>query len=157
MVVGLEDRGIQVPMSLEHDSIVGTQCCDNTVPSLVRPDPRVRQRILPSRYVQIYWNGPHCVSRVANKTNKSEVNTHTERDSTTGEVDVQHGEVHTYTESDSTVVDEFPPHQQPSSSATVLVPPLSLSGLPPESPRVVHPVTPGRSSSCTDQSHQGGE
>ena len=65
-----EDQGIQVPMALEHGSIVGTQCCDNTVPSLVRPDPRVRQRILPSRYVQIYWNGPHCVSRVANKTNK---------------------------------------------------------------------------------------
>ena len=66
-----EDRGIQVPMSLEHDIIVGTQCCDNTVPRLVRPDPKVRQRILPSRYVQIYWNGPHCVSRVVNKTNKS--------------------------------------------------------------------------------------
>ena len=65
-----EDRGIQVPMTLEHGIIVGTQCYDNTVPCLVRPDPRVRQRILPSRYVQIYWNGPHCVSRVANKTNK---------------------------------------------------------------------------------------
>ncbi len=65
-----EDRGIQVPMPLEHDSIVGTQCCDNTVPCLVRPDPRVSQRILPFRYVQIYWNGPHCVSRVDNKTNK---------------------------------------------------------------------------------------
>ena len=65
-----EDRGIQVPMVLEHDIIVGTQCCDNTVPRLVRPDPRVRQRIFPTRYVQIYWNGPHCVSRVANKTNK---------------------------------------------------------------------------------------
>ena len=63
-----EDR---VPMTLEHGSIVGTQCCDNTVPRLVRPDPKVRQRILPSRYVQIYWNGPHCVSRVVNKTNKS--------------------------------------------------------------------------------------
>ncbi len=58
-------------MTLEHDNIVGTQCCDNTVPRLVRPDPRVRQRILSSRYVQIYWNGPHCVSRVVNKTNKS--------------------------------------------------------------------------------------
>ena len=67
-----EDRGIQVPMTLEDGIIVGTQCCDNTVPRLVRPDPRVRQRILPSRYVQIYWNGPHCVSRVANKTNKDD-------------------------------------------------------------------------------------
>ena len=49
-----EDREIQVPMTLDHVSIVGTQCYDNTVPGLVRPDPRVRQRILPSRYVQIY-------------------------------------------------------------------------------------------------------
>ena len=32
-----EDRGIQVPMTLEHGIIVGTQCCDNTVPRLVRP------------------------------------------------------------------------------------------------------------------------
>jgi hypothetical protein len=24
----VEDRGIQVPMTLEHDNIVGTQCCD---------------------------------------------------------------------------------------------------------------------------------
>ena len=32
-----EDRGIQVPMTLEHVIIVGTQCCDNTVPRLVRP------------------------------------------------------------------------------------------------------------------------
>jgi hypothetical protein len=24
----VEDRGIQVPMDLEHDNIVGTQCCD---------------------------------------------------------------------------------------------------------------------------------
>ena len=23
-----EDRGLQVPMTLEHDNIVGTQCCD---------------------------------------------------------------------------------------------------------------------------------
>ncbi len=23
-----EDRGIQVPMTLDHDNIVGTQCCD---------------------------------------------------------------------------------------------------------------------------------
>ena len=29
----------------------------------------------PCRYVQIYWNGPHCVSQVANKTN----NLHTHR------------------------------------------------------------------------------
>ena len=29
-----EDRGIQVPMALEHDNIVGTQCCDTTVPCL---------------------------------------------------------------------------------------------------------------------------
>ncbi len=49
-----EDRGIQVPLSLDHVIIVGTQCCDNTVPHLVRPDPRVRKRILPSIYVQIY-------------------------------------------------------------------------------------------------------
>ena len=42
-----EDRGLQVPMTLEHGSIVGTQCCDNTVPRLVRPDPRVSQRIFP--------------------------------------------------------------------------------------------------------------
>ena len=34
----VEDRGLQVPMSLEHDNIVGTQCCDTTVPRLVRPD-----------------------------------------------------------------------------------------------------------------------
>jgi len=33
-----EDRGLQVPMTLEHDNIVGTQCCDTTVPRLVRPD-----------------------------------------------------------------------------------------------------------------------
>ena len=33
-----EDRGLQVPMSLEHDNIVGTQCCDTTVPLLVRAD-----------------------------------------------------------------------------------------------------------------------
>ena len=39
-----EDRGFQVPMSLEHVRIVGTRFCD-TVPRLVRPDPRVRQRI----------------------------------------------------------------------------------------------------------------
>ncbi len=38
----VEDRGIQVPIALEHDRIVGTQFCD-TVPSLVRPDPRVSQ------------------------------------------------------------------------------------------------------------------
>ena len=43
-----EDRGLQVPMALEHGSIVGTQCCDNTFPRLVRPDPRVRQRIYTS-------------------------------------------------------------------------------------------------------------
>ena len=40
-----QDRGLQVPMSLEYVNIVGTQCCDNTVPLLLRPDPRVRQRI----------------------------------------------------------------------------------------------------------------
>ena len=33
-----EDRGLQVPMALEHDNIVRTQCCDTTVPRLVRPD-----------------------------------------------------------------------------------------------------------------------
>jgi hypothetical protein len=37
-----EARGLQVPMVLDHDKIVGTQFCDNTVPRLVRPDPRVR-------------------------------------------------------------------------------------------------------------------
>ena len=42
-----EDRGLQVPMTLEHDKIVGTRFCD-TVPRLVRPDPRVRQRIYTS-------------------------------------------------------------------------------------------------------------
>jgi hypothetical protein len=31
-------------MALENDKIVGTQFCD-TVPRLVRPDPRVRERI----------------------------------------------------------------------------------------------------------------
>ncbi len=25
-----EDRGLQVPMTLEHGNIVGTQCCDKT-------------------------------------------------------------------------------------------------------------------------------
>ena len=25
-----EDRVLQVPMTLEHDNIVGTQCCDKT-------------------------------------------------------------------------------------------------------------------------------
>ena len=50
----VEDRRIQVPMDLEHGNIVGTQCCDNTVPCLVRVDPRVRNMILPYRYVQIY-------------------------------------------------------------------------------------------------------
>ena len=40
-----EDLELQVPMALEHDKIVGTQFCDNTVPRLLRPDPRVRQRI----------------------------------------------------------------------------------------------------------------
>ena len=25
-----EDRGLQVPMALEHGNIVGTQCCDKT-------------------------------------------------------------------------------------------------------------------------------
>ena len=33
-----EDRGFQVPMTLDHDNIVGTQCCDTTVPRLVRSD-----------------------------------------------------------------------------------------------------------------------
>ena len=33
-----EDRGLQVPKALEHDNIVGTECCDTTVPLLVRPD-----------------------------------------------------------------------------------------------------------------------
>jgi hypothetical protein len=33
-----EDRGLQVPMTLEHGNIVGTQCCDTTVPPLVRSD-----------------------------------------------------------------------------------------------------------------------
>ncbi len=42
-----EDRGLQVPMTLDHDKIVGTRFCD-TVPRLVRPDPRVRQRIYTS-------------------------------------------------------------------------------------------------------------
>jgi hypothetical protein len=41
----VEDRGLQVPMVLDHGNIVGTQCCDNTVPRLVRPDPRGSQRI----------------------------------------------------------------------------------------------------------------
>ena len=27
-----EDRGLQVPMTLEHGNIVGTQCCDKTSP-----------------------------------------------------------------------------------------------------------------------------
>ena len=27
-VLYTEDRGLQVPMSLEHGNIVGTQCCD---------------------------------------------------------------------------------------------------------------------------------
>jgi hypothetical protein len=27
-VLYAEDRGFQVPMTLEHDNIVGTQCCD---------------------------------------------------------------------------------------------------------------------------------
>jgi len=26
-----EDRGIQVPMTLEYGNIVGTQCCDKTI------------------------------------------------------------------------------------------------------------------------------
>jgi hypothetical protein len=30
--------GDKVPLALEHDNIVGTQCCDTTVPGLVRPD-----------------------------------------------------------------------------------------------------------------------
>ncbi len=38
-----EDRGFKVPMSLDHDKIVGTQFCDKTVPRLLRPDPRVTQ------------------------------------------------------------------------------------------------------------------
>jgi hypothetical protein len=25
-----EDRGFQVPITLEHDNIVGTECCDKT-------------------------------------------------------------------------------------------------------------------------------
>jgi hypothetical protein len=33
-----EDRGFQVPMTMEHGNIVGTQCCDTTVPHLVSPD-----------------------------------------------------------------------------------------------------------------------
>ncbi len=53
-----EDRGIQVPMALEHGNIVGTQCCDNTVSPLVRPNPRVRQRIS-DRCDPAYPSGPH--------------------------------------------------------------------------------------------------
>ncbi len=34
----VEDRGIQVWMTLEHGNIVGTQCCDKNVPHLIRPD-----------------------------------------------------------------------------------------------------------------------
>jgi hypothetical protein len=40
-----EDRELQVPMVLEDGKIVGTQFSDNTVPRLLRTDPRVRQRI----------------------------------------------------------------------------------------------------------------
>jgi hypothetical protein len=40
-----EDKGIQVPMPLEHGNIVGTQCCDTNVPHLVRPDFCRRQDI----------------------------------------------------------------------------------------------------------------
>jgi hypothetical protein len=41
----VEDLGLQVPMTLEYNKIVGTHFCDKNVPHLLRPDPRVRQRI----------------------------------------------------------------------------------------------------------------
>jgi hypothetical protein len=42
-----EDRGIQVPMTMEHVNIVGTQCCDKIIPHLIRPDfPSIEARQL---------------------------------------------------------------------------------------------------------------
>ena len=68
-----EDRGIQVPMTLDHGNIVGTQCCDNTVPHLVRPDPRVRQRIS-DRCDPAYLSGPHWFFQVDIKTHSQQRN-----------------------------------------------------------------------------------
>ena len=75
----------------------------------------------------------------------------------TVEDDVQHGEVSTLTESNSAAADELPPQQQPPSSGTVGVPPITLTALPPASPLSVQPVPPRRSSSFADKSEQGGE
>ena len=66
-----EDRGIQVPMTLENDKIVGTQVLWHTVPYLVRPDPRVKQRIYISLDTFRSRRMDHTLSQVVNKTNKT--------------------------------------------------------------------------------------
>ena len=60
----------------------------------------------------------------------------------------------THTESSSETVGEFS-LQQSFCSVAVGVPPANLTALPPASPLVVQPVTPGHLSSLADESEQG--